>query len=243
MKKQESHAGPVSLRLETVAAFVPDGARVADIGADHALLLIHLARAGRIRRGIAGELNRGPYLNAIHRVRQAGLDHLIEVRQGDGLSVLAPGEVDVIVLAGMGGTLMADILQAGIGKLEGVHRLVLQPNIGGKRVRRWLKEHGFYIVDETIVEEEGILYEVAVAEPGDWKEEADAPWPEEMMMEIGPVLWRKRHPLLKRKLLVELESREAALAQLRQARTEEAKRRRASLEEEREQWKKVIACL
>jgi tRNA (adenine22-N1)-methyltransferase len=243
-KQGVSQEGQLSPRLREVAGFVPNGARLADIGGDHALLPIHLVKQGKIKQAVVGEINRGPCENARERVAEAGLESMIEVRLGDGLSVIHPGETDAVVIAGMGGTLIARILEEGKEKLTGVRRLVLQPNIGSGRVRDWLRKNGFRITDESIVEDAGILYEVIAAEPGD----ADEPYrgadlSPELLQQAGPVLWRKRHPLLLRRLNQELEAKKRIVDQLRQGRTAEAEKRRTEIKRELQEWEKVIACL
>lgn len=227
-------------RLQAVARWVPEGATVADIGADHAYLLIHLVQRKRIKRGIAGELNKGPYENARSQVERSGLSERIEVRRGDGLSVLNKGEADVIVMAGMGGALIAEILERGKEKLSGVRRLVLQPNTGGEKVRQWLRENGWVPLGETLVEERGTLYEIIAAERG---EDGDLyrqpPATEEQLLVLGPVLWKEKPPLLSKKWLQELTARERILDRVRAGRTEEAVRRAKQLEEEIAQWRRL----
>jgi len=242
MGKSEQIHRPISIRLKTVADFVPSGMRVADIGADHAYLLIHLAKEGKLEKGIVGEINRGPYETAKHHIAMMGYSEKIDVRLGDGLSVLRPGEAEVVVIAGMGGSLIAQILEDGKEKLASVRRMVLQPNIGGKRVRAWLKDHGYRLTDETLVEEAGILYEVIVAEQGeqDWSQ---TEWPADFLLELGPVLWRKKHPLLLRKCVQERESRKKILMQLQEGKSPEAERKRLEIEEQIQWWEKVITCL
>jgi tRNA (adenine22-N1)-methyltransferase len=234
----------ISARLQTIAAYIPDQMRVADIGGDHAWLLIHVARQQRLRQGIVGEVRRGPFANARERVALLGYGSLIEVRLGDGLSVLLPGEVDVIVLAGMGGSLICEILAAGKEKLCGIKRLILQPNQGGYRVRRWLLQNTFVIVAERLVEEAGILYEVIVAEPGEGSVNyAHLPLSLPQLFELGPVLWQKRDPLLLQKMLHEQRGRVKIGKQLEQAMSVEALQRKEEIKREIIAWEKVIACL
>jgi tRNA (adenine22-N1)-methyltransferase len=154
----------LSQRLATIAGFVPAGSRVADIGSDHALLPVFLCQIGRASYAVAGELNLGPYQAAKQQVDAAGLAGLIHVRQGNGLSVLKRGEVDTITIAGMGGSLIVRILTESQHLLEGVSRLVLQPNVAEDAVRRWLDEQGWYLSTEDILEEDGKIYEVLVGE-------------------------------------------------------------------------------
>ncbi|WP_316245511.1 tRNA (adenine(22)-N(1))-methyltransferase [Gorillibacterium timonense] len=154
----------LSTRLSAIAAKIPAGSRLADIGSDHALLPVSLAENGTIARGIAGEVNPGPYEAAQRQVREAGVGKLIDVRKGDGLSVLTPGEVDVISIAGMGGSLIVSILEAHPDRLEGVNRLVLQPNVGEDQVRKYFLTHNWILSSEELLEEDGKLYEVLTAD-------------------------------------------------------------------------------
>jgi tRNA (adenine22-N1)-methyltransferase len=229
----------VSKRLKVIAQKVRSGT-VADIGADHALLLITLADSGKLVRGIAGEIHTGPFQNALRRVRQAGRQEQIDVRQGDGLSVLRPGEVDVITIAGMGGALITRILEEGKEKLAGVRQLVLQPNTDGRHVRRWLADNGWTLTEEELVEDGGILYEILVAEPGENPGlYHQPPLTSEQLMILGPWLWKRRHPLLKRRIREILEEKQRIADRLQAAKSEEGLKRRDEVAREIEEWRRI----
>lgn len=155
----------LSRRLTQILEKIPRGSRLADIGSDHALLPVAAVESGAAIQAIAGEVNPGPYDAAVKQVIESGMTDVISVRRGDGLNVLSAGEADVITIAGMGGSLIAAILDRGIDKLAGVRRLVLQPNVGEDILRRWLYSHGWVLIEEMILEEDGKIYEVLVAEP------------------------------------------------------------------------------
>jgi tRNA (adenine22-N1)-methyltransferase len=155
----------LSKRLQRIADKVPSFSRLADIGSDHALLPAFLVQAGIITWAIAGEVNPGPLAAAEKQVKESGLTGKIEVREGNGLEVLSPEEVDVITIAGMGGSLIASILEGGQEKLSGVKMLVLQPNVGEEQVRRWLDRHDWLLESEDILEEDGKIYEILTAVP------------------------------------------------------------------------------
>lgn len=155
----------LSKRLEMIAHQVPHGARLADIGSDHALLPAYLAEQGMISFAVAGEVNLGPLEAAKQQVNAAGLQSIISVRHGNGLEVVRSGEVDTITIAGMGGSLIASILEAGKDKLGSVRTLVLQPNVGEDEVRRWLDANGWFLAHESILKEDEKVYEILTAVP------------------------------------------------------------------------------
>ena len=182
-------------RLRAIAAQVGSFQRMADIGTDHAFLPVWLIQNNRITYAVAGDVQPGPLEAAKRSVREAGLEPAIAVRLGNGLQVVAPGEVDVVVIAGMGGPTIREILESSptvVGKLS---RIVCQPMIGAAILREWFLTNGWKIIDEDLVMEDGRLYEIIVAEPGKSMPIA------ELLLEIGPVLWRRQHPLLREHLI------------------------------------------
>ncbi|MGQ0416319.1 tRNA (adenine(22)-N(1))-methyltransferase TrmK, partial [Bacillus sp. HC-TM] len=133
----------LSKRLEEVVREIPVGSTVADIGSDHAYLPCYTIINNIATKAVAGEVVDGPFRSAQATVAESGLQDKVDVRKGNGLAVIAPGEVDVITVAGMGGALIRDILESGKEKLEGVTRLILQPNIAAHHIREWFIENGW----------------------------------------------------------------------------------------------------
>src|SRR5690606_8847224 len=120
----------LSTRLETVASFVEAGAVVADIGSDHAYLPCYLVHNGTVHKAVAGEVVKGPYESAVRNVRREGLASAITVRLANGLFAIEAGDtVDTVTIAGMGGPLIATILDNGKDRLQDVKRIIAQPNI------------------------------------------------------------------------------------------------------------------
>ncbi len=157
----------LSRRLERVAAYVPQDARLADIGSDHGYLPVALMLRGVLAAAVAGEVAQAPFASAQRNVRRNGLDGRVSVRLADGLAAIEPQDrISVVSICGMGGDTMCDILQAGKQRLAGVTRLVLQPNGGERELRQWLMDNGLRIVHEELLRENRFDYEIIVAEPG-----------------------------------------------------------------------------
>ncbi|SDY67985.1 class I SAM-dependent methyltransferase [Thermoactinomyces sp. DSM 45892] len=233
----------LSERLAKIASWILPDCRVADIGGDHGWLLLSVAQKGLLGQGIIGEVNKGPFENAAGRIQAYGLGQQIDVRLGDGLSVLRDGEVDQIVIAGMGGALITSILDAGKSKLESVKRLVLQPNIGGHRVRQWLVANRWKLIHEEIVYDAEIYYEMIVAERGAEDVYENQPIPRLILERIGPLLWRNRDPLLRAKMQEELGQMQKVYKQLSNGQSGQAIQRRRELEREMEMWEQVMNWL
>lgn len=198
----------LSQRLEAIASFVPQGARLADLGSDHAYLPLFLIEKGRVDFAIAGEVVQGPYQSALQNVEQAGQSDKISVRLANGLVAVEPADhVTTVTIAGMGGRLIADILEAGKDKLVAVERLILQPNNREDDVRRWLLANGFQLVAEKILEENDKIYEILVAEKGQSDLTAD-------QLRFGPYLLEEQSATFQKKWLKELDKLTYALGQV-----------------------------
>ena len=205
----------ISKRLELVASFVPQGAILLDVGSDHAYLPIDLVERGKIKSAIAGEVVVGPYQSAVKNVETHGLEEKIQVRLANGLAAFEEeDQVSVITIAGMGGRLIATILEEGLDKLSGVERLILQPNNREDDLRLWLQEHGFQIVAESILEEAGKFYEILVVEAGQMKLSASD-------VRFGPFLSKEVNPVFIKKWQKEAVKLEFALSQIPEKNLEE----------------------
>ncbi|WP_285409579.1 tRNA (adenine(22)-N(1))-methyltransferase TrmK [Pseudomonas sp. FR229a] len=155
----------LSMRLERVAAHVPLGARLADIGSDHAYLPVALLRRGLITAAVAGEVALTPFHAAQRTVNDNDLHGQISVRLADGLAAIRPDDaVTAITLCGMGGETIRDIFDGGKSHLSGNERLILQPNGGEQALRRWLMDNGYRIICEEVLHENRFDYEIIVAE-------------------------------------------------------------------------------
>ena len=205
----------ISKRLELVASFVPQGAILLDVGSDHAYLPIELVEKGQIKGAIAGEVVEGPYQSAVKNVEAHGLKEKIQVRLANGLAAFEEvDQVSVITIAGMGGRLIARILEEGLDKLANVERLILQPNNREDDLRIWLQDNGFQIVAESILEEAGKFYEILVVETGQMKLSASD-------VRFGPFLSKEVSPVFVQKWQKEAAKLEFALGQIPEKNLEE----------------------
>ena len=205
----------ISKRLELVASFVLQGAILLDVGSDHAYLPIELVERGQIKSAIAGEVVEGPYQSAVKKVEAHGLKEKIQVRLANGLAAFEEADqVSVITIAGMGGRLIATILEEGLDKLASVQRLILQPNNREDDLRIWLQENGFQIVAESILEEAGKFYEILVVETGQMKLSASD-------VRFGPFLSKELNPVFVQKWQKEAVKLEFALGQIPEKNLEE----------------------
>ena len=133
----------LSRRLSAAFELVREGEIVADIGTDHAVLPIHLVRCGLADSAIATDINKKPLMKAAENIDAVGLSDAIELRLGNGLACISPNEVDTIVIAGMGGELIADILAAAPWLRSGSYKLILQPMSRSERLREYLAAQHF----------------------------------------------------------------------------------------------------
>jgi tRNA (adenine22-N1)-methyltransferase len=178
-------------RLAGVASFVPSGSVVADIGTDHAYLPIHLVTEKNCPKVIAIDKSVNNTKKAREKVSLFNLGYKVDIRTGDGLSVLDEGDgVEVVVLAGMGGINICKILMAAGKDLRCFRRIILQPMDALPLVRRWLFAQGFYFFRERLAYEKGRYYEIIAVEKG--KEIIREP----IHLELGPYLLRGEDPLV-----------------------------------------------
>ena len=182
----------LSKRLQAVADMVTIGNRLADVGTDHGYIPIYLVANHKIPCAIAMDINKGPLLRAKEHIEAEKLEDYIVTRQSDGLQSLSQCEVDSIVIAGMGGGLIMKILEEGITRAEAVKELILQPQSDVEQVRRYLYAHGFTIVKNEIVFEDGKYYFVIKSVPKSCDKN-----PIDVYYRYGESLIRENNPVLR----------------------------------------------
>lgn len=162
---EQLNGNTLSMRLERVAAHVPAGARLADIGSDHGFLPVALMRRGAIAAAVAGEVAMTPFRATERTVRESDLGRSITVRLANGLEAIEEADqITAISICGMGGETIRDILENGKAHLSGHERLILQPNGGEQPLRQWLMDNGYCILCEELLHEDRFDYEIIIAE-------------------------------------------------------------------------------
>lgn len=212
----------LSKRLLTASKYTVENKTVVDIGSDHAYLPIYLIQKNRVQHAIAGEVAQGPYHNAMKKVEEFNLTDKIDVRFGSGLHILQKKEtIGTVFICGMGGTLIKDILSEGMqaDKLLSTARLVLQPNNGEQNLRCFLQENHYHILSEEIVEDNGKIYEIVVAEYSTKKITLSN---KELL--FGPILLKEKSPIFKQKWLKELDKYQNIMQQLEHSEDKDKKK-------------------
>ena len=188
----------LSNRLKRIASLVKPGSRIADIGTDHGFLPIYLAQKGVITHAVAMDIRTGPLARAKEHVKEYALTEVIEIRLSDGLEKLNAGEADTVIIAGMGGPLMLEILDRGMSVVPSVDQFILSPQSDWNGFRKGLRKMGFVQCSEDMVFEEGKYY--LITEVRYAPNEAKCEEHEELEDRFGPFLLREKHPELRKYL-------------------------------------------
>ncbi len=180
----------LSQRLLILTEMIIMGEPTADIGADHGELAKYLVKKQLAPRVIASELGDGPYRRLLASLNNSPGREMIEVRQGDGLTVLAPGEVVNVVIAGLGGDVMVKMLSRDGRKVASFKRFVFQPMSRPGSLRRELSQKGWPILEERLVEDNGRLFVAISSSPGNKPYRLSA-----LEIDIGPLLLKSENQL------------------------------------------------
>lgn len=220
----------LSNRLQTIASLVKTGSRIADIGTDHGFLPIYLAQAGVITYAVAMDIRKGPLARAEEHVGAYGLTEMIETRLSDGLEKLNAGEADTVIIAGMGGPLILEILSRGMAVVPSVKQFILSPQSDWNGFRKGLKKMGFVQLGEDMVCEDGKYY--LITEVRYAPEEVTCVEVQELEDRFGPFLLQEKHPELRRYLEWQLEIYRGILYKLAVGNAKNAEEREQEVKEE-----------
>ncbi|MDX5735594.1 tRNA (adenine(22)-N(1))-methyltransferase [Clostridioides difficile] len=150
-------------RLLKIASLVSDGKKIADIGTDHGYIPVYLLKEGKVPFAVLADVNKGPLDNAHKEVIQNNLLDKVDLRLGSGIEILEIGEVEEVIIAGMGGILISELLEAKKEVAHNVEKLILQPMQAQEELRYYLLNNGYEILEEVLVREDFRIYEIIVA--------------------------------------------------------------------------------
>ena len=197
-------------RLLKIASLVDEGKKIADIGTDHGYIPVYLLNNNKINYAILADVNKGPLDNAKKEVRHNKLDDKVDLRLGSGLEVLNQNEVDEVIIAGMGGILISELLEAKKSVSQTVEKLILQPMQAQNELRKYLYNNGYEILNEVLVKEDFRIYEIIVAKyTGKNTEVSD-----DIYYEIGSKLIENNDKLLNEFINKKLNSYEGIISKL-----------------------------
>lgn len=225
----------LSNRLQRVADLVSPGSRACDVGCDHGFVSIYLIEQGICPHVIAMDINEGPLLRAREHIEERKLSAYIETRLSNGMEKVKVSEADSLILAGMGGRLMLQILSENPEKTASLQELILQPQSDIQLVREFLRKQGYDIIKEDMVYEDGKYYPMMKTKAGLCK--LNTTYTQEEQDLYGPLLLADRHPVLWQYLKQEQELCKQILQNLEQTgcRTEKQKSRFQELLRKRKQ--------
>lgn len=151
---------PLSIRLKKIYDIMPECDCFADIGTDHAYLPVYMCATGKCKTAIASDIVPGPLKRANATILKFGMSDKISVRLGPGVSTLSSDEADVVSIAGMGGLIIAQILEQGRDVLKNTAKIIVQPMTAVEDLREYLYKNNWNIEQEYLVKENDKLYNI-----------------------------------------------------------------------------------
>lgn len=182
----------LSIRLKTIASMVDGCDSIIDVGTDHGYVPIYLVQSGVIKSAIASDINRGPVEKAKNNITQSNVSKQITCRLGSGLSTVVVGEVQIAIIAGMGGNLIRDILEEDLDVVKQFKYMILQPVQNAEVLREYLYNTGYDILDEEICKDDGKYYEIIKVKYNNKPVEVD-----NIYYEISKILLEKKDAVMK----------------------------------------------
>ena len=198
----------LSKRLEVVASYINDNSKIIDIGCDHGLLSIYLAKKYDNIKIIASDVNKNALNNAINNIKKEHLENIIETRLGGGLDVVNSEEIDTIVISGMGANTIVGILKYSTDKLLNVKDIIIQSNTDLYFLRKNVTKLGYYIEDEILIEDSNIIYTVIKFTKGKKRYNYEE-------LYLGPILLEKKDSLFNKKIDKEMKMIEMILSRIK----------------------------
>lgn len=192
----------LSKRLNFIIENISEATVLGDIGTDHGYIPLYAIQNNLCSKAIAVDINKDPLDKARLNAILEGVGEELEFRLGNGLSPINIGEIDVAIIAGMGGNLIRDILEADLEKVKSINNLILVPAQNPEVLREYLYNNDYEIINEDLCYEEGIYYELFKVRKKDGESISLDP----IYYEVSPKLLMKKHPLIKEFLLDKIEN-------------------------------------
>lgn len=187
----------LSKRLSVIASFIPDNCNMVDIGCDHGLLDIFLYQNRENIKIISSDVNSNALENARNNFKKYKVNKNISLVLSDGFDNIDMSNIDTVVISGMGAHTIVGILLKDLNKIKNVNNIIIQSNNDIDFIRKRITSIGFYILDEELVLDGGIIYTVIKFARGhkfyNFKQ-----------LYFGPVLLKKNNELFKQKKLNDL---------------------------------------
>jgi len=200
-------------RLKLIYDMIPPCDILSDIGTDHALVPAFALLNGRCKKAIACDIKPGPLERADMTRRKYMLMNSMELRMGSGLEPVREEEADVIVMAGMGGVLITQLILESINIAKKANCILLQPMTNRELIRPFLWENGFEIIDEGLACEGGKIY-LVISARYTGKRKVNENRIREL---IGDILIKKKDPLLKDWVKEHIRKQKKAVSGLKRA--------------------------
>ncbi len=226
----------LSKRLQTVIDKVPVCKCVADIGTDHAYIPIYLIKNKICQHAVASDIKPGPISIAKTNINKNNLDEFIETRISDGLKSYKANEADTVIIAGMGGELIREILNNSPEICSTINYFILQPMTAHEELREWLYNNGYVISDESLIKEDNKLYTVMLCRHGNEKIDS-------VYYDIGIKLIKNNDPLLQEYIEKKVNEMEKIIKSVKNKDSQGTKSRMQGCKEKLDIYNKLLNTL
>ncbi|EES50404.1 class I SAM-dependent methyltransferase [Clostridium botulinum] len=214
----------LSKRLNWILEYVDKCNTVMDVGTDHGYIPIYLVKNKIVEKAIASDINKDPLQKAKINASLDGVIDKIDLRLGGGLSPLKKNEVQGVIIAGMGGNLIRDILEKDINKVRKLDYLILQPAQNPEVLREYLYNSNYEILNEDLCFDEGQFYELFKVKYKIGENTKLDP----IFYEISPVMLKENNKLIKEYIKSKIEKYNKILSFIKEE-TETAKLRKEEI--------------
>ena len=208
---------------------------IMDVGTDHGYIPIYLVKNNIASKVIASDINKDPLKKAEINASLDGVSDKIDLRLGGGLVPLKNKEANAVIIAGMGGNLIRDILENDFNKVKNLEYLILQPAQNPEVLRKYLYNSDYEIIDEDICLDEGKYYEIFKVK----YKKGDYISLEDIFYEISPMILNKKSPVFKSYIESKIDKNEKVMEFIKDN-TEHAIERKNQLKEKNLRLKKLI---